>query len=225
MSISSQAQHDGLLNSVAERYQRDGYEVIIEPGPQAIPFDLDGYGPDLIARKGDSTLIVEIKTQAERISFDQLRSVVDEVKRHAGWRFVLVTAQDVLALGVPGENEDHYPWEEVTQRVNDAERLSDLGENEAAYLILWIAFERLMRFQARRISLPVDRLAPAIMIRQLYSQGELSMAQFDTALDCQQIRNRIVHGFPASNLTDAVTRLGAVVHELIEQWSQPSSER
>lgn len=76
-----------------------------------------------------------------------------------------------------------------------------------------------MRFHARRVALPVDRLAPSILIRQLYSQGELSMAQFETALSCQEVRNLIVHGLGASNLRDAVTRLGGVVRELLEQWS------
>jgi len=38
--ISSQAPHSKLLDSVAERYRSDGYQVITEPGPSVIPFDL-----------------------------------------------------------------------------------------------------------------------------------------------------------------------------------------
>jgi hypothetical protein len=222
MSTSSHGQQQALLNAVAERYRGEGYEVIVEPGPGAIPFDLGGYCADLIARKGDLATIVEVKTHAQRTSFDHLRAIVEEVKRHKGWRFVLVTAEDVLASPLPGEDEDQFSWEDVARRVEEAERLADLGKNEAAYLILWIALERMMRFQARRASLPVDRLAPSILIRQLYSQGELSMAQFETALSCQEVRNRIVHGFRAPDLRGAVARLGAVVHQLLEQWSAPS---
>ena len=62
MSRSTIAQHEALQSSVAERYQREGYDVGIEPGPKAVPFDLGGYAPDLIARKGDLTFIVEIKS-------------------------------------------------------------------------------------------------------------------------------------------------------------------
>ena len=40
MSGSIKAQHELLLNSVAERYRGDGYEVITEPGTGASPFDL-----------------------------------------------------------------------------------------------------------------------------------------------------------------------------------------
>ena len=61
-------------------------------------------------------------------------------------------------------------------RVREGRSLSDSGEKEAAYLILWIVFERMMRFQSTRIALPVDRLAPSILIRQLYSLGEVNHA-------------------------------------------------
>ena len=219
MSRSTISQHEALQNSVAERYRREGYEVVIEPGSKAVPFDLGGYAPDLIARKGDLTLIVEIKTHAERVSFDQLRSIVDETRRHEGWRFVLVTSQDIPSIELPGQSEAPLSWKDVARRIEDADRLSDLGEKEAAYLVLWITFERMLRFLARRVGLPVDRLAPSILIRQLYSQGELSMAQFDAALSCQAVRDRTVHGFPDSDLSEAVTRLGTLVRELQENWS------
>jgi hypothetical protein len=222
---SSQAPHAKLLDSVAERYRSDGYQVIAEPGRSVIPFDLGGYVPDLIARKGDLNLIVEIKTQADKISFDHLSSITDEVRRHEGWRFVLVTSQDIPSLDLPGESEDQFSWEDVVHRIQDADRLSHLGQAEAAYLVLWIAFERMMRFQARRVALPVDRLVPSILIRQLYSQGELSMAQFDSAVACQAVRNRIVHGFRATDLSDALADLRTLVQGLLQEWSASRSER
>lgn len=224
MSTSTQVQHEALMNTVAERYRRAGYLVTAERGSIAIPFDLGSYCPDFIARKGDFTTIVEVKTDARKTSFDQLRAVAEEVKRHQGWRFVLVTGEDILPSALPAEDEDgdEFSWEEISHRLEESQRMADLGENEAGYLILWIAFERMMRFHARRVALPVDRLAPSILIRQLYSQGELSMAQFETALSCQEVRNRIVHGFRAADLSGAAVRLGTVVRELQEQWSAPT---
>ncbi len=199
MSESVQVEHDELVNSVAERYRQDGYEVLREPSEKAVPFDLGGFKPDLIARKQDEALIVEVKVNAQKTSFDSLRSVVDEVKRHKGWHFILVTAQDLLANPLD-VREEQFSWDDVLYRIDSAERLSQQGEYEAAYILLWISFERALRFQARQISLPVDRLAPGILIRQMYSQGELSMSQFDAALACQEARNRIVHGFPKSDV-------------------------
>jgi hypothetical protein len=209
---------------VAERYRSNGYRVITEPRQSIIPFDLGGYVPDLIAQKGDLKLIAEIKTRADKISFDHLSSIADEVKRDEGWRFVLVTSQDIPSLDLPGESEDQFSWEDVVYRIQDADRLSHLGQGEAAYLVLWIAFERIMRFHAQPVALPVDRLAPSILIRQLYSQGELSMAQFDAALAWQAVRNRIVHGFRAADLSEAGAKLRILVQELLQEWSAPRSD-
>jgi hypothetical protein len=218
MSRSSQLEH-AAINAVAERYRLDGYEVVIEPEPNAIPFDLGGYRPDLIAKKGGITNIVEVKSEAQKLSFDQLRSLVEEVRRHEGWRFVLITGQDVLRPGLPSQDEDQFSWSRVEPQVEDAMRLVEAGKKEAGYLILWITFERMLRSQARRIALPVDRLAPGILIRQLYSQGELTISQFETALRCQEVRNRIVHGFRAPDLDTATKDLSSIVRELLDQWS------
>jgi hypothetical protein len=106
--ISTQTPESKLLDSVAERYRRDGDRVITAPEPSEIPFDLGGYTPDLIAQQGDLSPLVEIETQAERRSLDRLSFIVDEVRRHQGWRFVLVTSQDIPALELPGENEDRF---------------------------------------------------------------------------------------------------------------------
>jgi len=122
MSTSTQVQHDAFMNAVAERYRSAGYMVTSEPGSTALPFDLGAYRPDLIARKGDFTTIVEVKTHAQKTSFDQLRAVAEEVKRHKGWRFVLVTDEDVLASALPAEDEDgdEFSWKEISYRLEEA---------------------------------------------------------------------------------------------------------
>jgi hypothetical protein len=70
MSNLSQSQHEALIDTTAERYRLDGYDVTIEPDPNAIPFDLGGYRPDIVAKKGGVTTIVEVKSQPQKLSFD-----------------------------------------------------------------------------------------------------------------------------------------------------------
>jgi hypothetical protein len=60
----------------------------------------------------------------QKLSFDQLRSLVEEVRRHEGWRFVLVTGQDVLRPGLPSQDEDRLSRSEVESQVEDAQRLA-----------------------------------------------------------------------------------------------------
>ena len=223
MKSPAQTQHDTQLLKLAEDYRRDGYEVIVEPDPKVIPFDLGGYHPDLLARKAQAGVLVEFKSRADRLSVDRLRSVAEEVRRHPDWHFVLVTPQDIPSMGLPGE-EEPLSWGEIEDRVERALRLEELQERDAAYLALWIAFEKLLRFQARRVALPVDRLTPSIVIRQLYSQGEITMEQFDTALACLETRNRVVHGLPSPNLEFTIHHLTRLIRELLATWSEPDRE-
>jgi hypothetical protein len=145
--------------------------------------------------------------------------VADEVKKHRGWRFLLVTGQDVASDGLPGKDDQPPSWDEISNRLDHARRLAEPGDNEAAFLILWIAFEQLLRVHARQAAIPVERLSPSTMIRQLYSLGELSIRQFDLSLECQRTRDRVVHGFPAAGLDACTQKLTALLTELMSEWS------
>ena len=219
MTVEPQTAHDKKLHEVADEYRRAGFEVTLEPDPKCLPFDLAGYRPDLIARKDDHGFIVEVKASAARMSVDRLRTVADEVAQHEGWRFLLVTADDDPGGGLPGINHEIVSWEEITARAEHAIRLNDMGEREAAYLLLWIAFEQMLRFHAEHASLPIERLAPSILIRHLYSSGELTMPQFDAALACEQTRNGVAHGNARAELPDAMQQLIQLIRELSTEWA------
>ncbi len=215
----AEKEHKIHADELAEQYRREGYNVIVEPGPTDLPFELGRYRPDLLVRKEQGGFLVEVKTRADRLSVDQLSSVADEVKKHPGWRFLLVTGQDVASEGLPGKEDEAASWDDISNRIHHAQRLEQTGDNEAAFLILWIALEQLLRIHARQAAIPVERLSPSIMIRQLYSLGELSFQQFDVALECQRTRNRLVHGFPAGDLVSSTYQLAALVSELLAEWS------
>ena len=221
MIAASPSGHEVLLNGLVERYLREGFAVLKEPDPQAVPFDLGGYRPDLLAWKGGQHLIIEVKTQAERISFDSLRSVADEVRRHEGWQFLLVTGQDVEETPMPGETEDKFSWEEAARALKEASAAGTPHARTLAFIHLWVVFERAMRYQSRCIALPVERLAsPRTMIEQLYSLGELSAAQFEIALQLVRIRNQVFHGLFGAGVDDDLNRLAGLVQELRQDWGR-----
>ena len=51
-------------SAIAAEYRRKGYEVIEQPSTEQLPDFLSGYQPDLIVRKGDEAIIVEVKTRS-----------------------------------------------------------------------------------------------------------------------------------------------------------------
>lgn len=220
MNISSQHAHSSIELQVAEKYQQEGFEVIIEPELEDLPFDLGMYCPDLVIRKSkDEGYIVEIKSLATRIPVERYQEIAEIVSRHTGWRFLLITGEDVVA-SIQKEFEGKFPaWEQLYRRKEEADRLVSLGELEGAFLLFWVLLEALMRKRAEQTSLPIERLPTSPLIKHLYSQGELSMEQFDQAITLQDFRNRIVHGLEVSELSEPIVQLQRLVSELLNLWA------
>jgi len=214
---STQA-HSALEELVAKRYLEAGYEVFLEPEPTMIPFDLGRYRPDILARKDKLNLIIEVKSDlALGNSYERLREVIEETRRHEGWRFVLVTERDISQI--PSRDEaDQASWTDIQNGMKSAEKLESMGELQAAYLLLWIAFEQAIRKLSIESGLPLERLAPAVMIRQLYSEGILSMELFDAARSSLETRNLVVHGFRNPDLEE-YQQLERIVAEVLPKQS------
>ena len=83
-----------------------GFEVVIEPSKSLIPFDLGNYYPDLIARKGSNEgYIIELKNSIAKISVDRYREIAEIVAQHHGWRFLLITGEDISSDNPQNDNE------------------------------------------------------------------------------------------------------------------------
>lgn len=219
MSTSSSALHDAKVAELAEEYAREGYEVLRDPDLHLFPFDTFGYRPDLLVRKPGENVMVEVKSTGTRAPIDRFVELVEEVKRHAGWRFVLVTFDDVEIGGVPGEDDALRTWDQLRERVARAERLLRLQEAEAAYLSLWAALEGMLRLEAHSAGLPIERLPSSALIKHLYSHGGLSYEHHEQALAALELRNRVAHGFQAGDLDAAAPHLFRLARELLGEWA------
>lgn len=205
------------ISELAAEYAQRGFHVLVDPGPDSVPFDLGGYRPSLLAEQGNEYHIVEVKTPGTHFSVDRLQELAEEVTRHPNWRFFLVTADDLL----PGEfpaSAMLLSAEQLEERFEKAGRLLELGNSEAALLALWAVLEGMLRLQAERASLPVERLPSPVLIDYLYSHGEISMEQFDEARFLLDLRNRVAHGFVTPDVETAATRLQSLIVGLLDEW-------
>jgi hypothetical protein len=86
-------------------------------------------------------------------------------------------------------------------------------------LSLWVILEAALRRQAKQVSIPIERFPTSSLINHLYSQGELSIEQFDKAKALQVIRNRFIHGYQTPSLIEYTKQLQELVNELLELWA------
>jgi len=216
--------HDEKIKSLADKYASEGFQVLIEPKPEQLPFDLGNYCPDMIVTKDNSGFVIEIKTGLTRISVDNLKDLAEEVNKHPGWRFLLVTLDDKEAESLPGTSQQLPSWQELTERYVQAHRLIENNEIEPAFLFMWIIFEVALRKRAIDVSIPVERFPIRGLLKQMYSLGELSISQFDFAQACFEVRNRLVHlGTKNLNL-QVVHDFDGLVSELLAEWRTESEK-
>ena len=215
--------HDKSVSKIAEKYRQAGYTVLVDPEPEDIPFDLGTYRPNLIVKKNEAEgYIIEFNGAGRQTSIDRLKEIAEIVSENTGWRFLLITEEDALLKDNSNE-VNLLSWQQIFTRKTQGERLISLGENEGAFLSLWGTLEALLRRRAEEAIIPIERFPTVSLIKHMYSQGELSIEEYDRAMLLLSVRNRLIHGFEAPEVNESVSELLALVNELISLWAPQAS--
>ncbi len=207
-----------LKQKVIECYSSQGYEVINKPDIQQLPFDLNGYIPDLIIKISEAQgFIVTIKDAAVNLVVSEYRDIAQNIAEHSGWRFLLITGEDATPIAEEDIADHKLTRSQILHRKERIAKLISIGEHESAFLSLWIFAEILMRRHARQVFIPIDRLPTILMLHHLHDQLGISADQFERAIALNEIRNRVAHGFPVKSikLNDAIENLLNLVDEFI----------
>lgn len=207
-----------VKTKVIECYRSQGYEVIHEPHVQQLPFDLNGYSPNLLVNTSENQgFIIEVKDVATNLPIADYRELAKNIAEHSGWRFLLITGEDATPIAEEDIEDLKLTRSQILHRKERIAKLISIGEHEAAFLSLWIFAEVLMRRHARQVLIPIDRLPTTLMIEHLHTQCEMSHDQFDRAIALNEVRNRVAHGFPVKSikLNDAIEKILNLVDEFI----------
>ncbi len=215
--------HDKSVSKIAEKYRQAGYTVLVDPQPEDIPFDLGTYRPNLIVKKNEAEgYIIEFNGSGRQTSIDRLKEIAEIVSENTGWRFLLITEEDALLKDNSNE-VNLLSWQQNFTIKSQSERLISLGENEGAFLLLWVIIEALLRRRAEEVSIPIEKFPTLSLIKHMYSQGELSIQEYDRAMLLKSLRNRFIHGFQTPEINESVSELLALVNELISLWAPQAS--
>jgi len=211
------------LEEVRAEYEARGYEVVTDPGPDDVPFDLDGFCPDLLARGRGANHLIVVRGSAQWVSMGRLSEAAAEVRKHPGWHLTLVTADDVELVGAPGLDDSLPSWPRLRADASRAFGMVHAGaEPDASFFVLWATLEGVLRKTAECAGLPIERLPTADVLPSLYDFGGLSTEQYDRLRALLALRNRVAHGFPASRkeLEGGVKDLMDVLASLLPQAAE-----
>jgi hypothetical protein len=203
---------------LAEEYRSKGYEVIIEPSSDQLPEFLSGYRPDLLVRKGNEAVIVEVKSRSSLTQNSEIRDLARLVHGAPGWNFELVVIGEEGRVNTP---EEAVPLarEEILQRLQESERLLDAGAVEAAVLVAWSASEAAVRLLATEEGLALDRPTAMFVIKQAVMNGVILREDYNFFERAMKYRNALAHGYKVPNLDPMLVKdlIGTTKHILEDQ--------
>lgn len=186
-----------LVLQVAEEYRQKGYEVVLQPAPSSLPDFLRGYRPDLLARQGNESVVVEVKASSAPSRQDLFRELARAVEGHPGWRFELVIANapPVPEPEAPTGERPSLTGSDVARVISDAEDLVGSGRPEAALLWAWSAAEATLRLLVGDEGVSPRRHDPAYLLKQLALEGEIPREDYEVLMRSFRARNAVAHGF------------------------------
>jgi hypothetical protein len=208
-------ERERLLKLIKE-YRDQGYEASFNPTPEELPDFLKGYEPDIIMRRAEEAVVIEVKSRSSlsSSSAQYLSHLAKVIKQHPRWRFDLVVINPDDAMPV-SKAEGSLQDFEIRSGLQVARRLSE-QHPESAILYAWSMVEATLRLIAENEELSLERFDPSYLVRRLTIEGVLSKAEYQTLIDALSLRNAIAHGFKATQITqDSVCELIGIAEQLL----------
>lgn len=202
------------LQEIAAEYEAGGYEVLVEPRPEQLPEFLAGFRPDLVARGPNESVVVEVKVGTRTAASERFRELAETIQRQPGWRFSLVVI-DPRSDEVAPPTQQLVARQEIVDRLGRANELLKTGATDAAFLLMWVAVEALLRHIATREGLPLERVPSSSLMKELFSLGILSRSELDVAQRAFSVRNALVHGFATTRLDETSRELAQFAQKLL----------
>ncbi len=191
-----------IVDRTAEEYRRKGYEVSLEAQLDFLP----GFSPDLVARKGDETIVIEVKARSSLAANPKIKEFAQVIRSRPGWSFELVLVAEPEKLDSP-EGANPLGREGIMEQINKAEKALESNFPEAAFLLAWSACEAVVREMNASQGVSSKGIStPSYVLNQAVSQGVISRDDYNELSGMMRYRNAIVHGFSLNDFSDKLVK-------------------
>lgn len=205
--IRSNAEQEAKL-----RYEKMGYEVISEPGKEMIPFDLGSYIPDLLCKKGDEIVLVEVKGNVWNDSANRYKEIANTVSKQKGWKFVLLQIKDLYEIEISNSNDEDDKYVAKIRKCIESELY------DAALIFAWNLLIRLVKDKYKNDEKFEMLTTDKNIINNSYSDGMISIQDYDLINDLMKKRNESVHGVLVEVSKKDVADLINLIEKYNEKW-------
>lgn len=210
------------IAQLAREYKAKGYEVFAELHGYEPPNQIRGFRPDLIAKRGDETIIIEVKTSE---SIKEAKDALTEFSRYArevpGLRFELVVTNPRPESSVHSKIQTLEAELGILRRSLLTE-IKEAAKQDRGDLVLRIAvrvLEGLLTRLAMRESVHVspEEWSLPCLAQRLAIEGVISEPVLKFANDLYRKRNTVIH---AKDKEIVTTREGLDIYRKLKTLSQ-----
>ncbi len=186
------------IAQLARKYRAKGYEVLAELPGYEPPYQIRGFRPDLIVKKGDETIVMEVKTSDSiKKTKDALAEFARYVKGVPGARFDLVMTNPKPALSVYSKIQT-LQAELGTLREGLLTEIKEASEKNRTDLVLILSVRLLEGLLARlamseSIHIPTKEWNLASLATKLAKEDIISKSVLEFANRLYQRRNAVIH--------------------------------
>jgi hypothetical protein len=184
--------YKAFVDQIANRYRKAGFRVSLEPDAKSRPKFLGNFVPDLIARKGDQRIVIEVKDLTSGKKKSKLGKISALVENEPDWRLDLVLYEEEEEL----PQSPLYPSpKSIRTAISEVDTIYKQGHSAAALMLACSAFEA----AAKRVVAKIEdrsafKLMPKDLVKRLVSHGYLTEDELIIANKALNRRNQIVHG-------------------------------
>ena len=202
-----------FIDKKVAEYRSRGYEVEENCELDFLP----GFHVDLVARKDDEVRVIEVKSRTSLALTPKLNELAEILYSKPGWSYDLLLVGEPEKLDSP-DGARSFAVEEIRQRLAEAEKALGHGLGEAAFLLVWSAFEAVVRELIAAEGVSITRVTQSgYVLDQAVYHGVISREDYDYLADMRKYRNAIAHGFDVNGFSDEkVTELIEVVLRLLD---------
>ncbi len=194
---------------LADKFRRQGYEVIEYPSQDQLPSFLTGYRPDMILRKGDESVVVEVKSRESLIGYPKLGDLTELLRSQPGWRLELALVNTGDQIDLPPDAH-LFTREDILQIVRESERLMEDGLVEVALLHGWTGVEAAIRLILEENGESPEKLPSIHVLKIAVMEGLMDRDDYERLDRILEYRNAYAHGFTTADFN------ATLVDELIE---------
>lgn len=198
-----------VLQRLVPELQAEGYEVFLHPNRTLVPEFLKGYAPDILARRADKNVVIEVKRRSTNPD-EKLEGLAKRFENKKDWEFRVIwiepmSAVQTLRIQTP---------ETVNARITEIRELTEQGYLSPALLLAWATFEAIGRtLVIQQFQRPQT---PGRLVQVLATEGYLTPTEADTLRVLAEKRNRLIHGeLDTGASTDDMRRFAEILDTLL----------